>query len=86
MTERLQFIWTPEQHLARAEQLERAAEDPKFNRSKCLEVARNHRNCAKMIAARQRAGVVVTFSGWPPFIASPPLSPHACDDANAARR
>jgi hypothetical protein len=69
------FIWTPEQHRRRARQLEEASRKPEFNRSKCLEFATNHRNCAKLIEGRQRTGVV-TFSGWPPFVPSPPLSPH----------
>ena len=41
----------------RAEQLEQASRDPKYNRETCLELARHHRNLAKLIAWRWWAGV-----------------------------
>jgi hypothetical protein len=72
------FIWRPDQHRRQAALLEHDVAtrgDRQLSAGLLLsQLAVQHRNLAKMIEARQATGVV-TFSGWPPYIESPPLCP-----------
>jgi hypothetical protein len=72
------FIWSPDQHRQRADQLEHQVAtrgDPGVTIVPLLEFARHHRNLATLIEGRQRTGVVA-FGRAQAYVASPPLSPY----------